>query len=176
MSVNGTKRQNFNESPLEPPDPAAAHDNSGFRRHAAWFRYTVAAVAIFAVVLALIPWYSAYLRDKSLREAEDGYQVDALHTAESAQSWDPVSVNAIFVLAGAEQRMGWQQDSRKTLERATRLEPLNYATWESLAVEERNNWGMPDQAARDFARAIALDPQDKELRQTAGLPAPTPGG
>ncbi|MHB1412141.1 MAG: tetratricopeptide repeat protein [Thermoleophilia bacterium] len=163
------------KSPLKPPDPVAQRDNSGFRRHAAMFRYAVTPVAIFAIILALIPWYSAYLQDKSLREAEDGYQVDALHTAESAQSWDPVSVNALFVLAGAEQRIGWQQNSRKTLEKATRLEPLNYATWETLAVEERNTWSMPDQAARDFARAIALDPQNKELRQMAGLPATTPG-
>ena len=56
MSVNGTTMQNFNESPLEPPDPAAENDEPGFGRKVAWFRYAVAAIASFAVVLTLIPW------------------------------------------------------------------------------------------------------------------------
>lgn len=167
------KTQNFSQSPGRRLGKTEASEVPGMRREPVWFRNGVAVVALIAIALACVPWYSAYLQDKSLREAEEGFQIDSLHTAQSARSWNPLSVNALFVLAGADQRIGWQQDALENLEKATRLEPQNYATWEALAIEELDYWNLPGQAAADFARAMALDPQNKELRQTAGLPAPS---
>lgn len=172
MSVNGKKSQNFSQSPGR-PEKAEASATPAVRREPAWFRNSVAVVALVAIALAFVPWYSAYLQDKSLRKAGQGFQIDSLHTAQDARFWNPFSVNALFVLAGADQRIGWQQDARENLEKATKLEPQNYATWEALAIDERDDWKMPGRAAADFAHAVALNPQDKELRQAAELPAPS---
>lgn len=135
-----------------------------------YFRASFLLVAIVAIVLAFLPWYSSYLRNKSLEQAGQGYQITALHTAESASSWDPLSVEGLFVLAGAEQRVGYANDARKTLMDATKMQPLNYATWEQLAIYERDYWKMPGRSRRDFAKAFKLNPFDERLRQEVGLP------
>lgn len=170
MSVNGTTGQNFNKPPLKPPALVAQRDNSGFRRHAARFRYAVTSVAIFAIILALIPWYSQELQDKSLRQAEQGFQVEALHTAQNASAWNPLSVNALMVLAGAQHRVGYDTDAKTSLQKAVRMQPLNYAVWEQLAIYERDYWHMPQEAHQDFVKASSLNPYDAALRQEAGLP------
>ncbi|MCL4310768.1 MAG: hypothetical protein M0Z32_04080 [Actinomycetota bacterium] len=170
MSVNGAIRQNFNKSQLKPTGLVAQRDNPGFRRHAAWCRYAVASVAIFAVVLALIPWYSQELQNKSLRQAEQGFQVEALHTAQSASAWNPLSVNALMVLAGAQHRVGYDTDAKTSLQKAVRMQPLNYEVWEQLAIYERDYWHMPQEAHQHFVKASSLNPYDAVLRQEAGLP------
>lgn len=133
-------------------------------------RILLLAVAVVAIMLTLIPWYASYLTSEALRKAGKGFQVEALHTAEKAVSFNPISVNALFVLAGAQQRMGREAEARKTLIKATELQPQNYATWRQLAVYERDYWRMPEEAKLHFQKAIELNPGDKELRREAGLP------
>jgi len=127
-------------------------------------------VAVAAIISALVPWYSSKLQNTSLKQAERGFQVDALHTAEKAVSLNPTSVNALFVLAGAQDRLGRQDQARKTLLKATELQPLNYAVWEQLAVYERDHWHMTEEAKEHFKKAVQLNPQDMNLRKEAGIP------
>ncbi|MBK5226739.1 MAG: hypothetical protein JJD96_09350 [Thermoleophilia bacterium] len=94
-----------------------------------------------------------------------------MHTAESAISYNPLSVNAYFVLAGAQQRIGHNADARAALIKATELQPLNYQTWEQLALYERDRWHEPDKASEHFEKAVSLNPHDKYLRKEAGIPA-----
>ncbi len=133
-------------------------------------RIAVIFIAGAAAVLALIPWYSSYLENKALQQAEQGYQVDALHTAQSAHAWNPLSVDALLVLAGAQHRVGYDADAKTSLQQAVRMQPLNYATWEQLAIYERDYWNMPQQARQDFHKATELNPYDNGLRREAGLP------
>lgn len=126
-------------------------------------------VGVIAILLTLVPWYGSYLQNKSLKEAENGYQVDALHTAESALSFNPISIQSLFVLAGAQQRIGRQEEARTTLIKATELQPLNYITWEQLAIYERDRWNEPEKAKEHFEKAISLNPHDSQLLIEAGV-------
>ncbi|MHB8792323.1 MAG: hypothetical protein ACYC6O_03155 [Thermoleophilia bacterium] len=132
--------------------------------------YISLVVAVAAILIAVVPWYSDYLVNKSLQQAELGYQIEALHTAESARFYNPISTQSLFVLAGAQQRVGHSVDARAALIRATELQPMNYQTWLQLAIYERDRWNEPDMAREHFEKAIGLNPHDKYLRKEAGLP------
>lgn len=125
---------------------------------------------IVAIMSTIVPWYAGHLQNKALLEAEQGYQVESLHEAEKAVSYNPFSINALFVLAGAQQRIGRENQARLTLQKAIEIQPLNYVTWEQLAIYERDRWGQPDIAKEHFDIAISLNPQDSFLRKTAGIP------
>ena len=127
-------------------------------------------VAAGAIVLALIPWYASHLQNTALRQAEMGYKVESLHSAEAAVFYNPLSAQALFVLAGAEQRLGREEEAKSTLIKATQIQPQNYATWEQLALYERDRWHEPERAAEYFENAISLNPADRHLRAEAGLP------
>lgn len=128
-------------------------------------------IAAGAIIIAVIPWYGSYLVNKSLQQAEMGYQVEASHTAQSAIVYNPVSIQALFVLAGAQQRIGHEADVRAALIKATELQPLNYQTWQQLASYERYHWNEPEKAMEHFEKAVSLNPHDKYLRKESGIPA-----
>ena len=132
-------------------------------------------IAIVALIATLVPWYSLHLQESSLHEAESGYQVEALHDAESAVKYNPYSVSALFVLAGAEQRVGRAAQARQALAKAAELQPQNYQTWEQLAIYERDKWGEPDLAHDHFEQAISLNPQDNYLKEIAGATSSAAG-
>ncbi|MHB0866204.1 MAG: hypothetical protein ACYC6B_02770 [Thermoleophilia bacterium] len=146
-------------------------DASGVRQAGAikWMRTMLVVIAVLAIILTLIPWYAEYLKNESLKQAESGNNSQALHTAGRAVMLEPMSVGALFVLAGAQQRLGRESAARDTLTEATRQQPLNYATWEQLATYERNRWGQPELANEHFAKAISLNPYDRQLREKAGM-------
>lgn len=131
--------------------------------------YSIVALSMIAILLAIMPWYSSFLQHKSLEQAENGYQVEALHAAESAVSYNPFSIQALFILAGDQQRIGRVEEARSTLMMATELQPLNYATWEQLALYERDRWHEPESARAHFEKAASLNPLDKYLGKEAGV-------
>ncbi|MBI5870575.1 MAG: hypothetical protein HZB44_06415 [Actinobacteria bacterium] len=132
--------------------------------------YFSVSVAGAAALIALMPWYSDYLVNKSLQQAELGFQIEALHTAEAAGTFNPLSIQSLFVVAGAQQRVGHMVDARAALIKATELQPMNYQTWLQLAIYERDRWNEPDKAREHFDKAISLNPHDKYLKKEAGLP------
>ncbi|MHB8857910.1 MAG: tetratricopeptide repeat protein [Thermoleophilia bacterium] len=128
-------------------------------------------LAMGAIILAVIPWYADHLRNTSLKQAEMGYRVDSLQTAEAAVFYNPLSVQSLFVLAGAQQRIGRLLEAETTLTRATQIQPQNYATWEQLALYERDRLNEPDKAAEYFRKAVDLNPVDQHLKAEAGMAA-----
>jgi Tfp pilus assembly protein PilF len=122
-----------------------------------------------AIIFALIPWYSHHLQIKSLKQAENGEQVRSLHIAEDAIRVNPTSIQAKFVLAGAQQRLGRETEARKTLVGAVALQPLNYETWLQLALFERDKLGETTLANMHFATAMTLSPYDDHLQVDAGV-------
>lgn len=133
------------------------------------FFYTTVLIAVGAILLTIIPWYGAHLQYNSLKQAELGYQVEALHSAEKAVFFNPLSIQSLFVLAGAQQRIGREMEAKSTLMKATELQPLNYATWEQLAIYERDRWHEPEKAQEHFQKAVSLNPHDSHLRKEAGM-------
>lgn len=133
-----------------------------------FFRVFLLTIMAVAALLSLLPWYSDYLSNVALRQAGKGFQVESLHAAEKAVAANPFSINSLFVLAGAQQRMGRQAEARESLIRATELQPQNYATWRQLAVYELDYWQMTEEAKANFARAIDLNPHDAGLKNEAG--------
>lgn len=138
-------------------------------KHILRIRFIVMIIALAAIALAIIPWYSDYLQNKSLKQAGTGKHIEALHTAQRSVTVNPLSVDALFILAGAQQRVGYDEAARRSLIKATELQPQNYATWKQLAVYERDYWDEPDLAREHFEKAVSLNPQDKLLRLEAGL-------
>ncbi|RJQ45357.1 MAG: hypothetical protein C4534_04715 [Gaiellales bacterium] len=122
-----------------------------------------------AILLALLPWYSHHLQTEALRHAELGEQVKSLHVAERTVSVNPLSMQARFVLAGAQQRVGRTVEARRTLVSAVEMQPLNYEGWLQLALYERDRWGESERAREHFAIAISLNPYDDHLQVEAGV-------
>lgn len=120
-------------------------------------------MAAIAVVSALVPWYSRHLQIEALEAAQSGDQAASLHRAERAVLIDPLSLQARFVLAGAQQRLGRVAEARSTLTRSVAMQPLNYTTWEQLALYEKNNWGEAELSREHFAVALRLNPMDTQL-------------
>jgi tetratricopeptide (TPR) repeat protein len=141
---------------------AEPKENSGLKRAV---RPLFIAAGILAILLAFIPWYSHHLQIESLSRAEFGEQADALHIAENAVRVNPISIKARFVLAGVQQRLGRHGEARKTLIRATELQPKNYQTWEQLAIYEASYWGEEALAGENFEIAISLNPEDRFLKE-----------
>ncbi len=131
--------------------------------------YALLVAAVIAIIISLIPWYSNHLLIESEESDNGGEYVKSLHAAERAVKINPISVQARFVLAGAQQRLGREVEARKTLIRATEIQPLNYATWELLALYERDRWHQEELARQHFDTAIKLNPNDDRLRENAGL-------
>jgi Tfp pilus assembly protein PilF len=129
------------------------------------FRGVFIMIAVTAMILAFIPWYSHHLQLQSLGQSEIGNQAEGLHNAENAVRINPTSIQARFILAGAQQRLGREVEARKTLITATEMQPLNYSTWEQLALYESNFWGEYDLAREHFERSISLNPMDLFLKK-----------
>ena len=128
-------------------------------------------VAYLAMVSAFMPWYSDLLQSVYRAHAhEENY--DSFEVAEQAVSFNPFSTDARFSLAEAQLRLGAVEDSKKSLFKATELEPLNYYTWERLAYYEAHYWHQTDDARIHFQRAIELNPQDELLKEEAEDEAP----
>lgn len=132
-------------------------------------RNVILVIACLAIISAFFPWYSHHLQNTALDQAAAGRQAESLHTAEKAASMNPLSVSALFTLAGAQQRLGWREEARRTLIKATELQPENYQTWEQLALYERNDWSMPNEARTHFEKSVELNPQDQQLKLEANL-------
>lgn len=132
-------------------------------------RVAVCISAALAIVSAMLPWYSNHLQTSALKKAEMGFQAGSLHSARRAVTVNPLSVEARFVLAGVQNRLGREDTARETLISATELEPENYETWIQLAMYERDFWDEPKLSGEHFEIAVSLNPHDKQLKEEAGL-------
>ena len=81
----------------------------------------------------------------------------ALARAQSAVDRDPLSAQALFALARAQQLSGRQDLATKTLQRAVRLQPSNPETWLALGEDELAR--APRSALGPLSAAIYLNPE-----------------
>ncbi len=134
-------------------------------------------IGLVAMVSSFLPWYSEHMRNEYLAHARDPGS-EPLQMAREAVRYNPLSVDAKFALAAAQQKRGAREDAKQTLLAATEQEPLNYSTWQILAWYEIQFWNKPRDGRQHYERAISLNPGDKQLKAEAkketGVDFPSP--
>jgi O-antigen ligase len=135
----------------------------------------VAAAAIFigAIQAARVTFADA-ARDDARRVLAASPSL-ALERVDTALVLNGASVEARFVQAAAEERLGRFEAAREALVAATRSEPRNHVTW-ALLGDLALRRGNLDFARRSYRRAADLNPQDPGLRSLADGPASLPQG
>ena len=128
--------------PLEPAAAAPARSGPWLERllpagRPGSLRLVVAAMAVVAALLAAwSQWQPLRAEQKSeaaLAALDLGNAAGARSRAEAAVSADPLSAEALFVLAHVEDSANETALARSTLERAVRLQPSNPQSWLELA-------------------------------------------
>jgi len=130
--------------------------------------YKIAFILVGLVVITstFLPWYSEHKQSEYLSNARDP-EVDSMQMAEAAVHYNPLSVDARFVLAAAQQKLGAREDAKQTLLAATEMEPLNYATWQKLGWYEIQYWNRPEEGREHYEKAVSLNPTNKPLKAEA---------
>jgi hypothetical protein len=82
----------------------------------------------------------------------------ARRLAEAATGYDPLSAEALSVLAVVQGDQGQERAARRTLAKMVRLQPSNPETWQKLGKRELEA-GDPSAAVQDLSAAIFLNPQ-----------------
>ena len=115
-------------------------------------------VALAVVSSLLLPW----LGNRWARQAEDsalaGRPAKAVTLARRARAVDPVSIDALFAQALAEQTRANLADAAALYEKATEVQPRNPQPWLWLGRLELDA-GCPRRALPHLERYVTLDPQ-----------------
>jgi hypothetical protein len=125
-----------------------------------YLRLCVAGAAIVAALLAAWSQWQPQRSEEARQEALVLLADDPLAAtvaAERAVTRDPLSVEALFTLASAEQVAGQPALARVTLERAVRLQPSNWETWLRLGRYDVSS--DPRAAVKELQAAIYLNPE-----------------
>ena len=155
------------------PDPAP--------RASAWpptrpssLRMVLAAAAIALALLAAWSQWQPQRSEDARAEAEAllaNNPTGALTAANSAVSRDPLSIEALSVLAEVQRATGDTALARATLERAVRLQPSNPKSWLNLGRYDLSS--NPRAALHELQAAIYLDPESIAPEELAP-PYPNP--
>jgi hypothetical protein len=108
--------------------------------------------------------------DDAYSQLERGSVDEAVSTAKSAHSLNPLSVAPFEAQASAEEAAGRLAAARELYARAVDLQPLNWSTWYQLALFDQQVLGRNDLARSELERAHELDPHGCPVRQALGLP------
>ncbi len=120
-------------------------------------------VAVAAVIAALLAVWSQWQPQHSVDASQDALTQlatsprEALASAQTAVSRDPLSAQALITLATIQQATGEPALARATLQRAVRLQPSNPQTW--LALARYDLAGEPGAALKELQAAIYLNPE-----------------
>jgi hypothetical protein len=123
-------------------------------------RFALACVAIAAALLAVWTQWQPQRSEEARAQALALLATDppgALRAADSAVSRDPLSVEALFALAGIEQATGSPALAHATLQHAVRLQPSNPETWLTLARYDLKR--DPSSAIHELQASIYLTPE-----------------
>lgn len=124
-------------------------------------RVLVAGAVIVAALLAAWSEWQPQRSEDARQQAETKLEAHdraaALAAADSAVSSDPLSIEALFTLAGVQQVSGRPALARETLARAVRLQPSNPQTWLVLGRYDLTA-GRPQTAVKELQAAIYLSP------------------
>lgn len=122
-----------------------------------------AAAAGAALVVALLAAWTQWQPQRSSEASQESLALAstspqrALAAAHSAVSRDPLSMQALFALADAQQSMGQQRAAQQTLRHAAQLQPSNPETWLTLGVYDMSR--RPKAAVKELRAALYLSPQ-----------------
>jgi hypothetical protein len=120
-------------------------------------------VATAAVIAALLAAWSQWQPQRSVDASQEalaqltGNPHNALARAQAGVSRDPLSAQALIVLATVQQDTGEPALAKATLQRAVRLQPSNPQTW--LALARHDLASEPAAALKELQAAIYLNPE-----------------
>jgi O-antigen ligase len=154
FAPNNAPAGSFDPSP--PPVGGARLQGSPDHRSLA----IAAAVVIFTLLTAWVQWQPQRSVDAS-NEALALVARDptaALHAAHDAVGRDPLSAEALLVLAAVEEGAGQVTAASSTYEQAVHLQPSNFKTWQALGEYDlRTN--HPQAALQALRAAVYLNPE-----------------
>jgi O-antigen ligase len=120
-------------------------------------------VATAAVIAALLAAWSQWQPQRSVDASQEalalltGDSHGALVKAQAGVARDPLSAQALIVLATVQQAAGEPALAKATLQRAVRLQPSNPQTW--LALARHDLASEPVAALKELQAAIYLNPE-----------------
>jgi hypothetical protein len=121
---------------------------------------------IFAVAVLAIALVAAWTEWQPQRSAEHSAEAPGLiasspararAAAQAAVSEDPLSAQALLVLATVQKASGAPEQARATLQKAVRLQPSNPLTWLELGMYDLHT--HPRAAVNELRAAIFLNPE-----------------
>jgi O-antigen ligase len=144
--------------PLEPPAERVRGPRSP--REIGPMRAGVAAAALIAALLAA---WSQWQPQRSVNASQEALALlsanphGALTKAQTAVARDPLSAQALIVLAAVQKSAVEPARAKATLQRAVRLQPSNPQTW--LALARHDLASEPAIALKELQAAIYLNPE-----------------
>jgi hypothetical protein len=120
-------------------------------------------VATAAMIAALLAAWSQWQPQRSVDASQEALALlasnphGALAEAQTAVARDPLSAQALIVLAAVQQSTGEPAPAKATLQRAVRLQPSNPQTW--LALARHDLASEPAVALKELQAAIYLNPE-----------------
>jgi hypothetical protein len=120
-------------------------------------------VATAAVVAALLAAWTQWQPQRSVDASQEALALltanphGALAKAQTSVARDPLSAQALIVLAAVQQTAGEPALAKATLQRAVRLQPSNPQTW--LALARHDLASEPAVALKELQAAIYLNPE-----------------
>ena len=120
-------------------------------------------VATAAVIAALLAAWSQWQPQRSVDASQEALALlasnphGALTKAQTGVARDPLSAQALIVLAAVQQAAGESALAKATLQRAVRLQPSNPQTW--LALARHDLASEPTVALKELQAAIYLNPE-----------------
>jgi O-Antigen ligase len=151
--------------PAGAPAPGQARARSGAGMPRSWREIIPirVGVAIAAVIAALLAAWSQWQPQRSVDASQEALALlpahlhGALARAQAGVARDPLSAQALIVLATVQQTAGEPVLAKATLQRAVRLQPSNPQTW--LALARHDLAREPAVALKELQAAIYLNPE-----------------
>jgi len=126
-------------------------------RERPWVAAFAVGCLLGAVYSIAAPWLAANRTNDGYAALADLRPAAAASAARDAESFNPFSVQPIFVLATAYASVGDRSEAERQFERATRLQPENPDTWLNLGLYELERCDVFP-AYRALNRTYTLDP------------------
>jgi cytochrome c-type biogenesis protein CcmH/NrfG len=126
-----------------------------------------AAVVVFALLAAWAEWQpqrSVNASDEALALVARN-PTAALEAARTSVDRDPLSAEALLTLAAVQQGAGQSAAAASTYERAVKLQPSNFHTWQALGEYDLHT-SQPQAALQALRAAVYLNPEAVAPRDT----------
>jgi hypothetical protein len=148
---------------------AAGREPVRVGRQYAWVAAAVL-VAWAALYSIAAPRVSAARVDNAYSQIDRGDLKQAVKSAKSAHSLNPLAVGPLLAWAAAEEDAGNLALARKLYAKAVDLQSLNWETWYQLGLYDREVLGHDEAARRELLRALQFDPHNCQLLRALGRP------